>query len=177
MTRLIALCALAAVIVTTAVDRAVAEAAELRISRGYGIHYLPLYIMERFKLVEKHAAAAGLPNVKVSYAAIDGGNVINDAMIAGALDIASVGVPGFLTLWDKARSVPQYEVKGLAGIGAGSVWLVTRNPERQDARRLHRQGPHRSARHQDVVRRAGARNGGSADVRQGELRQARSARP
>jgi NitT/TauT family transport system substrate-binding protein len=110
--KLTALCALVAVLVVAAVDRAAAEAAELRISRGYGIHYLPLYIMERFKLVEKHAAAAGLPNVKVTYVALDGGNVINDAMLAGALDIASLGVPGFLTLWDKARSVPQYEVKG-----------------------------------------------------------------
>jgi NitT/TauT family transport system substrate-binding protein len=126
--RLIALCALGALLVVAAVDRAAAEVAELRISRGYGIHYLPLYVMERFKLVEKHAAAAGLPNVKVSYLALDGGNVINDAMLAGALDIASLGVPGFLTLWDKARTVPQYEVKGLVGIGAGSVWLVTRNP-------------------------------------------------
>ncbi len=92
--RLTALCALAAMLVVAAVaagvDRAAAEAAELRISRGYGIHYLPLYIMERFKLVEKHAAAAGLANVKVSYASLDGGNVINDAMLAGALDIASL---------------------------------------------------------------------------------------
>jgi NitT/TauT family transport system substrate-binding protein len=126
--RLTALCALAAVLVVAAVDRAPAEPAELRISRGYGIHYLPLYIMERFKLVEKHAAAAGLSNVKVTYVTLDGGNVINDAMLAGALDIASLGVPGFLTLWDKARNVPQYEIKGLVGIGAGSVWLVTRNP-------------------------------------------------
>jgi NitT/TauT family transport system substrate-binding protein len=126
--RLTALCVLVAMLIAAAVDRAAAEAGVLRISRGYGIHYLPLYVMERYKLVEKHAAAAGVANVKVSYVALDGGNVINDAMLAGALDIASLGVPGFLTLWDKARNVPQYEVKGLAGIGAGSVWLVTRNP-------------------------------------------------
>jgi NitT/TauT family transport system substrate-binding protein len=126
--RIVALCAFAAIIASTAVERAVAEAAELRVSRGFGIHYLPLYVMEKFKLVEKHAAEAGLPNIKVTYNALDGGNVINDAMLAGALDIASLGVPGFLTLWDKARTVPQYAVKGLVGIGAGSVWLVTRNP-------------------------------------------------
>jgi NitT/TauT family transport system substrate-binding protein len=111
-----------------AVGSAAAEVNALRISRGFGIHYLPLYVMERFKLVEKQAAAAGLGDVKVTYSAIDGGNVVNDAMLAGALDIASLGVPGFLTLWDKARNIPQYEVKGLVGIGGGSVWLVTRNP-------------------------------------------------
>jgi NitT/TauT family transport system substrate-binding protein len=105
-----------------------AETNELRISKGFGIHYLPLYVMEKQKLVEKHAARAGLGEVKVNYRIIDGGNVINDAMLSGALDIASIGVPGFLTLWDKARSIPGREVIGLGGVGGGSVWLMTRNP-------------------------------------------------
>src|SRR5438132_7706426 len=105
-----------------------AETNELRVSKGFGIHYMPLYIMEKLKLVEKHAAAAGLGDVKVSYRVIDGGNVINDAMLAGSLDVATGGVPGFLTLWDKSRTIPQLEVRGLSGVGGGSVWLVTRNP-------------------------------------------------
>jgi len=105
-----------------------AEANELRVSKGFGIHYMPLYIMEKLRLVEKHAAAAGLGDVKVSYRVIDGGNVINDAMLAGSLDVATGGVPGFLTLWDKSRTIPQLEVRGLSGVGGGSVWLVTRNP-------------------------------------------------
>jgi NitT/TauT family transport system substrate-binding protein len=105
-----------------------AEQNELRISRGFGIHYLPMYLMQSLKLVEKHAAAAGLGDVKVTYRTIDGGNVINDAMLAGALDIASAGAPGFLTLWDKAKGLPQNEVLGLGAVGSGSVWLMTRNP-------------------------------------------------
>src|SRR5262245_47143291 len=103
-------------------------AREWRISKGFCIHYLPLYIMEGQKLVEKHAAQAGLGDVKVSYRLIDGGNVINDAMLYGALDIAAIGVPGFLTLWDKARTIAGREVIGLSGVGGGSVWLMTRNP-------------------------------------------------
>ena len=102
-----------------------AEASELRVSKGFGLHYLPLYIMEKQKLVEKHAAAAGLGDVKVSYRVLDGGNVINDAILSGALDIATGGVPGFVTLWDRARNIPQSQVMGLTGVGAGSVWLVT----------------------------------------------------
>ncbi len=35
-----------------------AETNELRISRGFGIHYLPMYIIDKLKLVEKPAAAA-----------------------------------------------------------------------------------------------------------------------
>ena len=109
-------------------QRAHAEANELRISMGFGIHYLPMYLMQSMKLVEKHAAAAGLGDVKVSYRVIDGGNVINDAMLSGALDIASGGAPGFLTLWDKAKALPDNAVMGIGAVGSGSVWLMTRNP-------------------------------------------------
>jgi NitT/TauT family transport system substrate-binding protein len=120
--------AASALVMLVAATAARAETGELRISKGFGIHYMPLYIMEKLKLVEKRAAAAGLGDVKVSYRVIDGGNVINDAMLAGSLDIATGGVPGFLTLWDKTRSVPALETRGLSGVGGGSVWLVTRNP-------------------------------------------------
>src|SRR5262245_51840442 len=119
---------LTALAVAAAAPNASAETNELRISKGFGIHFLPLYIMERQRLVEKHAAAAGLGDVKVSYRIIDGGNVINDAMLSGALDVAAIGVPGFLTLWDKARTIPGREVVGLGAVGGGSVWLMTRNP-------------------------------------------------
>ena len=105
-----------------------AEPNELRVSRGFGIHYLALYVMERQRLIEKHAAAAGLGDIKVIWRAIDGGNVINDAMLAGALDIASTGVPGFLTLWSKTKGSSRAEVVGLGGAGSGSLWLNTRNP-------------------------------------------------
>src|SRR5262245_5727376 len=105
-----------------------AETNEVRISKGYGMHYLPLYVMEAEKLLEKHAAAAGLGDVKVSWPVFDGGNIINDAMLAGALDIAAIGVPGFLTLWDKGKANPRTTILGLAAVGSGSVYLNTRNP-------------------------------------------------
>jgi NitT/TauT family transport system substrate-binding protein len=104
------------------------EVAEVRISHGYGVLYLPLMVMASEKLVEKHAAAAGLPAVKAIYVVLDGGNVINDAMLSGALDIASSGVPGFLTLWAKAKDNPAQEVRGLSGMSSSSMYLMTRNP-------------------------------------------------
>jgi len=129
MMRMRGLIALLTLAMTAALSPAHAETNELRISRGFGIHYLPLYILEGRKLVEKHAAQAGLGDVKVTYRTIDGGNVINDAMLSGALDIAGGGVPGFLTLWDKSRTIAGREVIGLSGVGGGSVWLMTRNPK------------------------------------------------
>jgi hypothetical protein len=67
-------------------NRASAETAEVRVSKGYGILYLPLIVMADQKLLEKHAAKAGLGNIKVTWESFDGGNVINDAMLAGAIE-------------------------------------------------------------------------------------------
>ena len=105
-----------------------AEVSQVRISKGYGILYLPLIVMEDQKLLEKQAAKAGLGDVKVSWLTLDGGNVINDAMMAGALDFAGTGAPGFITLWAKARNIPASEVIGISGLSATSLWLNTNNP-------------------------------------------------
>lgn len=43
-----------------------AEAQEVRISHGYGLLYLPLMVMRDQGLVEKHAKAMGLGDVKTS---------------------------------------------------------------------------------------------------------------
>ena len=105
-----------------------AEVSEVRISYGYGVLYLPLMIMDSERLMEKQAKASGLGEIKASYRVLDGGNVINDAMLSGALDIASIGVPGFLTLWAKAKDNPALEIRGLSGLSSSSMYLMTRNP-------------------------------------------------
>jgi NitT/TauT family transport system substrate-binding protein len=84
--------------------------------------------MESEKLLEKQARAAGLGDIRAAYVVLDGGNVINDAMLSGALDIASIGVGGFLTLWAKARDNPALEIRGLSGLSSSSLYLMTRNP-------------------------------------------------
>jgi NitT/TauT family transport system substrate-binding protein len=105
-----------------------AETSQIRISKGHGILYLPLMVMEAQKLVEKHARAAGLGEVRVSWATFDGGNIINDAMLSGALDVAAIGAPGFVTLWAKAKGIPKLEIAGISGLSATSLYLNTRNP-------------------------------------------------
>jgi NitT/TauT family transport system substrate-binding protein len=117
----------AAAIVSTSAVRA--EVGEVRISKGYGILYLPLIVMEDRKLFEKKAAEAGLGNIQVTWYLFDGGNVINDAMLAGTLDIAGTGAPGFLTLWSKAKGNPRAEVIGVSGMSTTALVLNTTNPE------------------------------------------------
>lgn len=106
-----------------------AEVKEIRLSKGYGILYLPLIVMEDQKLMEKQAEKAGLGPFKVSWQLLDGGNIINDAMMAGSLDIAGTGAPGFITLWAKAKGIPAVEVVGVSGLSSTSLWMNSNNPE------------------------------------------------
>lgn len=117
-----------AVLFGMAAGTAHAEVSEIRISHGFGILYLPIMVMEHEHLLEKHAQAAGLGDVKPVYRVLDGGNVINDGMLSGALDVASLGAPGFLTLWSKTAGNDAQAVIGLAGLSSSSMYLMTRNP-------------------------------------------------
>lgn len=110
-----------------------AEVQQVRISRGFGAPYLPIYVMEQKGLLQKHAAAAGLGDIKVEYLLVDGGNHINDAMLAGTLDIATTGTGGFLTLWAKARGT-QNAVVGLAASAAGGMIMTSRRPDMKSLR-------------------------------------------
>ena len=110
---------------------AMAESAQVRLSHGYGILYLPLMVMRDRKLLERQMARAGLSQPEVSWQLLDGGNVINDAMLAGALDIAGTGSPGFITLWAKARDIPRAAVIGVCGLSTCALTLNTNRPRLQ----------------------------------------------
>ena len=118
---------LALAVILAAPIGAQAEVSQLRISRGFGVHYLPLYVMEAKGLLQKRALADGLGDIKSEYLLVDGGNHINDAILAGSIDIASTGTGGFLTLWAKAKGNPKLEVIGLGGSAAGGMTMTTRN--------------------------------------------------
>lgn len=105
-----------------------AEVSQVRVSKGFGILYLPLTVMQDQKLLEARAEKAGLGAVKVEWLTLDGGNVINDAMMTGSLDFAGIGAPGFITLWSKAKGIPSAEVVGISGMSATSLYLNTNKP-------------------------------------------------
>ncbi|MGL4959811.1 MAG: ABC transporter substrate-binding protein [Inquilinus sp.] len=129
MMKSLAAAAVAAAIGLGLAGAAQAEVSEIRVSKGYGILYLPLIVMQDQKLFEKQAVAAGLGDVAVKWVMLDGGNVINDAMMAGTLDFAGTGAPGFITLWAKAKGIPNVEVTGISGLSSTSLWLNSNKPE------------------------------------------------
>jgi len=106
---------------------AAAEVSEVSVARQYGIAYLPLMVMEHEKLIEKHARALGLDIAKVTWLNFSGGNMMNDALLSGSLNFAAPGFPALVALWTKTAGTPG-EVRGLSGISALPLVLITRNP-------------------------------------------------
>jgi NitT/TauT family transport system substrate-binding protein len=107
--------ALVAMALTTACrSSGPAGAREVRIPRGAGgVGFLPLLVMEKHRLIEKHAAAAGVPDLTVRWIDLGGPAVLNDALLSGAADYIAAGPPAFLTLWDRTR-----DSLGVAGVAA-----------------------------------------------------------
>jgi NitT/TauT family transport system substrate-binding protein len=97
----------------------------VRIPRGAGgVGFLPLLVMEKHRLIEKHAAAAGLPDLSVRWVDLGGPSVVNDALLSGAADYAAAGPPAMLTLWDRTRD--SIGVAGVAAMTSLPMYLNTR---------------------------------------------------
>jgi sulfonate transport system substrate-binding protein len=116
--------ALALATLTLASAGARAETNELRMAKQPGLVYLPTIIMEEEKLIEKHAAAAGMKDFKVSWVRFTSGGASTDALLSDNVDIVVSGPANLLVLWDKTKG----KVKGISGVGAAAMMLVTRNP-------------------------------------------------
>ena len=110
-----------------AVADAAAEAPEVRFARQFSMSYLQFNLMERHQLLEKHAKAAGIPEVKVVWATFNSPAAMNDALLSGSVDIVSGGVPGLLTIWSRTQGTPN-AVKGIAAFTSQPILLNTRNP-------------------------------------------------
>ena len=102
------------------------EAKEVRVAKQFGISYLPITVMEEKKLIEKHAKAAGLGDVKVSWTQFTAGPAMNDALLSGNLDFASGGVGPLVTIW--ARTKGNINVKAVSAINSMPLYLNTINP-------------------------------------------------
>jgi NitT/TauT family transport system substrate-binding protein len=105
---------------------AAAEVNEVRFARQLGLGYLQFYVMEEQKLVEKHAQRLGLGAVTARWSPLGTPTAINDALLTGNADVMGVGLPGFLTLWDKTRG--NLDVRAIVALNRQPAYLNTRNP-------------------------------------------------
>ena len=102
----------------------------VRIPTGAGgVGFLPLLMMREHGLIEKHATAAGVPDLEVEWLDLGGPSVMNDALISGSVDFIIAGPPGFITLWDRTRV--SLDVRGVAAVSALPMYLNARAPHLQ----------------------------------------------
>src|SRR4026209_3056134 len=115
--------AVALLLATTALTTgAAAQVPEIRFARQFSMGYLQFNVMERHQLLEKHAKAAGIPEVKVVWATFNSPAAMNDALLSGSVDIVSGGVPGLLTIWARTQGTPN-AVKGIATFSSQPILL------------------------------------------------------
>ncbi len=104
-----------------------AETSELRLATQFGIGAMPMILMEKNKVLEKHLAAAGLNGTKVIWRQFPGGNPINEGLLSGSLDIASGGTTVFITLWGKTKGTAS-AVRSAGALSALPLLFLTRDP-------------------------------------------------
>ena len=100
------------------------QKSEIALSRQPGIFYMPSHIMEKLKLIEKHAASLGVSGVTTKWITFSGGGAQTDALLAGGVDILNTGTGNLLLLWDRTRG----GVKGIVATSAQPMTLISRDP-------------------------------------------------
>jgi NitT/TauT family transport system substrate-binding protein len=103
-----------------------AEVGKVRVSRQFGLPYLPMIVIEDQHLLEKHAKAAGV-DVAAEWSQRAGPAADLDALLAGQADFIGPGIPTLATVWDKTSGTPQ-EIRALIAMQSMPYVLVTRNP-------------------------------------------------
>jgi NitT/TauT family transport system substrate-binding protein len=103
-----------------------ASAQEIRIARQFSMGYLQFNVMEHEKLLEKHAAALGLKDVKIEWSTFNGPDAMNNALISDSVDIVAGGTPGLVTLWARTKGTAN-EVKGISALSSQPIYLNTRS--------------------------------------------------
>ena len=106
--------------------RANAESDQVRIVMPYGLGYLPTYVAVDRGLIEKHAKAAGLGDIKVTIRHMASGPASSDILLAGDADLAMGGFGPAFVLWDKTRGAGKVRV--VTPLSSSPIWVLTNDP-------------------------------------------------
>jgi NitT/TauT family transport system substrate-binding protein len=99
---------------------------QVKIGLGYGLAFLPFYVCEDLKLVEKYAKADHL-DIKASYTRFLGSGPVWDALGSGAIDMGPFGTAPFLAAWEQQKDSPQQAVI-VSGITTMPLTLLSDRP-------------------------------------------------
>jgi NitT/TauT family transport system substrate-binding protein len=98
----------------------------VNIGIGFGLAFLPTYICQDLKLVEKHAKELHV-DVKANYQRFLGAGPMQDAIASGAIDIGPFGTAPLLMAWEKAKGTPQ-QILAVSGITTMPLALLSNQP-------------------------------------------------
>ena len=99
----------------TAAAGAGAEVPEVRFARQFSMGYLQFNVIEHEKLIQKHAALLGIPEVRVSGVRFNGPSMMNDALLSDSVDIVGGSPNGMFALWAKTVGTPR-EVRAISAL-------------------------------------------------------------
>jgi NitT/TauT family transport system substrate-binding protein len=108
---------------------ALAQQQQVKIGVGFGLAFLPVYICEDLKLIEKHGKEAHL-NVRASFQRFMGAAELQDALASGAIDVGPFGTAPLLAAWEKAKDAPN-QIFAVSGITSLPLTLLSDQPDVQ----------------------------------------------
>lgn len=96
---------------------------DIAIGVGHGIGFLPLFIAQDLRLLEKHAKASGLSG-KLALRRFPTASPMRQALAKGEIAAGTFGLPAFLLARDASRQTPQ-ELLAVSGLTTLPLVLVT----------------------------------------------------
>jgi NitT/TauT family transport system substrate-binding protein len=105
-----------------------AEVPEVRFARQFSMGYLQFNVIEHEKLIQKHAALLGIPDVKVTGVRFNGPSMMNDALLSDTVDIVGGSPNGMFALWAKTIGTPR-EVRAISALVSLPYVITSTDPE------------------------------------------------
>lgn len=102
------------------------RSAEIAIGVGHGIGFLPLFIAQDLRLLDKHAKSSGLSG-KLALRRFPAAAPMRQALAKGEIAAGAYGLPAFLLARDAARQTPQ-ELLVVSGLTTLPLVLLTARP-------------------------------------------------
>ncbi len=99
---------------------------QLKIGVGFGLAFLPIYICEDLKLIEKHGKDAHL-ELKAEFQRFTSAADVQGAIAAGAVDIAPFGPAPLLAAWQQGKDKPR-QILVVSGMTSLPLVLLSNQP-------------------------------------------------